>query len=61
VVWAAVLLLVFAMIALSVGTFLIMQERDVAQANARRAEQVLDTAYSSLDKMYLALSEKRLA
>jgi serine/threonine protein kinase len=67
VVWAAVLLLVVAMIGSAVSTFLIMQQRDVAQqqrdaaeANYRRAEQILDTAYRSLEKVYLAWAEKRL-
>jgi serine/threonine protein kinase/Flp pilus assembly protein TadD len=58
--WAAMLLLVVATIGSGVSTFLIMQERDVAQANSHRAEQILDTAYRSLDKMYLAWAEKRL-
>jgi hypothetical protein len=60
VVRAAMLLLVVATIGSGVSTFLIMQERDAAQANARRAEHILDTAYRSLDKMYLAWAEKRL-
>jgi serine/threonine protein kinase/Flp pilus assembly protein TadD len=60
VVRAAMLLLVVAMIGLAVSTFLIMQQRDVAEASRRRAEQILDTAYRSLDKIYLAWAEKRL-
>jgi serine/threonine protein kinase/Flp pilus assembly protein TadD len=60
VVRAAMLLLGIAMVGSAVSTFLIMQQRDAAEANYRRAEQILDTAYRSLEKMYLAWAEKRL-
>ena len=36
------------------------QQRDVAQANHRRAEQILDTAYRSFERTYLAWAEERL-
>jgi serine/threonine protein kinase len=60
VVWAAVLLVTVALIGSGVSTFLIRRQRDVAQANADRAEQILDTAYRSMDTVYLAWAEKRL-
>jgi serine/threonine protein kinase/tetratricopeptide (TPR) repeat protein len=60
VVWAGVLLLVVASIASGVSTFLIMQQRDVAQANQHRAEQILETAYRSMDTVYLTWAEKHL-
>src|SRR5262249_18699097 len=44
VVWAAVLLLTIATIGSGVGTVLIIQQRDLAQANYDRAEQILETA-----------------
>jgi serine/threonine protein kinase/Flp pilus assembly protein TadD len=60
VVRAAMLLVVVALLGSAMAMVLIMQERDVAQANYKRAEQILNTAYRSLDKMYLAWAEKSL-
>jgi len=60
VVWAAVLLLVVALIGSSVATLLIARERDAANTNYLTAQENLDTAYQILDEIYVATAEKRL-
>jgi serine/threonine protein kinase/Flp pilus assembly protein TadD len=59
VVWAAVLLLVVALIGSGVATLLIARERDAANANYRLAQEDLDTAYQVLD-YYVTIAEQRL-
>jgi serine/threonine protein kinase len=59
VVWAAVLLLVVALIGSGIATLMIASERDAAKANYQMAQENLDTAYQILDD-YVATAAKRL-